>query len=88
MRDPEAMRDWADVSTTVMCPTCGHVIAVDGGSHQSEAPPAWPVAWPEPVQTPQALLESSRIVWARDWDALVFGAIVGAIFQALLERLI
>lgn len=31
--------------------------------------------------------ESSRVVWRRDWDALLAGAVIGAIAQALIERI-
>lgn len=30
---------------------------------------------------PYALLESSRVVWRRDWDAVVIGAVLGVLFE-------
>ena len=37
------------------------------------------------LATPRAVLESSRVEWRRDWDAVVIGALIGALAQTAME---
>jgi hypothetical protein len=41
-----------------------------------------------PAETPTELLESSRIQWARDWDALAAGFVLGVLFTLAVQGVV